>query len=597
MGTMPVVSPAARRASIVLRSARNPKKITTVFSKLTRLWLSTQVSHRGKYSIERLLALQEYTQHTSILRVFIVCIGTPLPMVFFVVALEFVPLQELSAGWEGNVGLWVCSAVICVVIASTMLVELKHLIDGVQISIRQALLVLLCVMVGDTALCMTAAAYLAFPIPFMSILMVPPLLAIVAVTLRITFGAAGFSKLMQQSAQMYGFVLFIFAQALTLLIYPVYQVLFDAVVNTNWETSVMLLLPVVKMITKNIVASSIHYMEDMLPESVIFTVDFFNAVYVATCMQRASSTITVTVIMTFDMFHTVYALRSLYVNTAGIKRRMNRDMGSTIDNLDLLEIGYSLCQYQDKLERQDLSQILLRSCIPHKLSAPGKAFLSRLEKYPLKNAVKGHSRRNSSILPDNYPGSGWESAKRLTTKTYALSTINVFPVKPIAREFRTGSIISAYSVPPSQILQRTLGNLFTTECMLLTEYLESFTPLFYASFLCVMVQLPNAQYHKEMEGITTENINDTVRIVFLNGFLECVSFFVLVAVIRQTIGINALFHLAFVLETQTALIQSKLVVWMLLTLTCRIVHYGAFINFCLSVLLDQTIALDEFWGE
>ncbi|KAG1693026.1 hypothetical protein DVH05_024062 [Phytophthora capsici] len=560
---MPIVSPAPRRASNDLRSAKSLKKRTTVFSKLMRLWLSTQLSHRGKYSIERLVALQEYTRHTSRLRVFLVCIGTPVPMILFVVALELVPLQELSAGWGENIGLWVRSAVICGVIASTMLIELQHLIDGVQISIRQALFVLLCVMVGDTALCMAAAAYLAFPIPFMSILMVPPLLAIVAVTLRIVFGAAGFGKLMQQPAQMYGFVLFIFAQALTLLIYPVYQVLFDAVVNTNLETSVMLLLPLVKMITKNIVASSIHYMEDMLPESVIFTVDFFNAVYVATCMQRASSTITVMVIMAFDMFHTVYALRSLYFNAAEIKRRMNRDMGSAITNLDLLEVGYSLCQHRDQFERQELSQILLRSCICHKLSTTGKDFLFRFEKYPLKNAVKGHLRRNSSILPDR------EAAKRLTT------AINILPIKSLVSDgLRTGSI-SACSVPRSQILQRTLGNLFTTECMILTEYLESFTPLFYASFLCVMVQLPNAQYHKEMKGITSENVSDTVRIVFLYGFLECVSFLVLVAVVRRTIGINALFHLAFVLETQTALIQSKLIVWMLLTLTCRIVHYGA----------------------
>ncbi|KAL3659459.1 hypothetical protein V7S43_015451 [Phytophthora oleae] len=579
----PAASPLTQQSSNVFRSVRSLTRRTTVFSKLTRIWLSTQVSHRGKYSIERLLALQEYTRRTSGLRVFLVCIGTPLPMIVFVVALECVPLQALSAGWEGNVGLWVRSAVIWGVIASTMLIELQHLIDEVQISVRQALFVLVCVMVGDTALCMTAAAYLAFPIPFMSILMVPPLLAIVAITLRIAFGAAGFNKLMQQPAQMFGFVLFIFAQALTLLIYPVYQVLFDAAVNTNFETSVMLLLPLVKMITRNIVASSIHYMEDMLPEAVIFTVDFFNAVYVATCMQRASSTITVTAIMAVDIFHTLYALRSLYRKASAIKRRMNRDMGSAISDLNLLEVGYSLCQYRDKFERQELSQILLRSCLPHKLSPTGKSFLSRLEKYPFKNAVKGHSRCNSSVLPDNSPSAGWKSAKCLTTKTYALSAINILPVKSLARDgSRTGSIISSYSVPPSQILQRTLGDLFTTECMILTEYLESFTPLFYASFLCVMVQLPNAQYHKELERITTENVNDTVRVVFLYGLLECVSFLVLVAVVRQTIGINALFHLAFVLETQTALIQSKLVVWMLLTLTCRIVHYGFDFSFRFS---------------
>ncbi|KAE9250138.1 hypothetical protein PF004_g3067 [Phytophthora fragariae] len=178
-----------------------------------------------------------------------------------------------------------------------MLVELKHLIEGVKVSVRQAVFVLLCVMVGDSALLMTAAAYLVFPIPFTSLVMVPPLLAIVAVALRVSFGSDGFKKMLEHPAQLYGFVLFIFAQALTLIVYPIYQVLFSASVNTHFELSVMMLLPIVKMMTKNIVASSIYYMEDMLPESVIFTVDFFNAVYVATCMRQASSGFTVAAIM------------------------------------------------------------------------------------------------------------------------------------------------------------------------------------------------------------------------------------------------------------------------------------------------------------
>ncbi|KAE9033270.1 hypothetical protein PR002_g8763 [Phytophthora rubi] len=204
-------------------------------------------------------------------------------MIAFVLVVECVPLQDPNAGWQDNYGLWIRSAVICGVIAATMLVELKHLIEGVKVSVRQAVFVLLCVMVGDSALLMTAAAYLVFPIPFTSLVTVPPLLAIVAVALRVSFGGDGFKKMLEHPAQLYGFVLFVFAQALTLIVYPIYQVLFSASVNTHFELSVMMLLPIVKMMTKNIVASSIYYMEDMLPESVIFTVDFFNAVYVATC--------------------------------------------------------------------------------------------------------------------------------------------------------------------------------------------------------------------------------------------------------------------------------------------------------------------------
>ncbi|KAJ8566778.1 hypothetical protein ON010_g6343 [Phytophthora cinnamomi] len=415
-------------------ATRRPKKPKTVLSRLKHIWKFTQVSHRGQYSIERLLALGEYTQRTSRFRAMLVCLGTPFPMIASVILLECVPLQDPNAGWKENYGLWIRSAAICGVIAATMLVELKHLIEGVKVSIRQAIFVLVCVMVGDSALLMSAAAYLVFPIPFMSLLMVPPLLAIVAVALRVSFGSNGFKKMLEHPAQMYGFVLFIFAQALTLIIYPIYQVLFSASVNTRFELSVMMLLPIVKMIIKNIVASSIYYMEDMLPESVIFTVDFFNAVYVATCMRQASSVFTVMAIMFVDVFHTVYALRRLYRTGQEIKRRLNHDLGSNITTLKLLEEGCSLCRHRDKFERQELSQIQLRSCLPLTLSSTGKSTLARLERYPLKPAVKAHRRRafSTSVVPMNNnicapyqyepaQGVGWKAAKTLATKAYAVS--------------------------------------------------------------------------------------------------------------------------------------------------------------------------------
>ncbi|KAE9356124.1 hypothetical protein PF008_g3757 [Phytophthora fragariae] len=579
-----------QRGATAASSTRRLKKPKTVLGRLKHVWKSTQVSHKGQYSIERLLALGEYSQRTFRLRVLVVCLASPLPMIAFVLVVECVPLQDPNAGWQDNYGLWIRSAVICGVIAATMLVELKHLIEGVKVSVGQAVFVLLCVMVGDSALLMTAAAYLVFPIPFTSLVMVPPLLAIVAVALRVSFGSDGFKKMLEHPAQLYGFVLFIFAQALTLIVYPIYQVLFSASVNTHFELSVMMLLPIVKMMTKNIVASSIYYMEDMLPESVIFTVDFFNAVYVATCMRQASSGFTVAAIMFVDVFHTAFALQKLYKTGLEIKRRLNQDLGSNITTLKLLEVACSLCQHRDKFERQNLSQIQLRSCLPHELSSTGKSILARLEKYPLKPAIKAHRRRaftKTSIAPmskyESVPylsqspqSTGWTAAKRASAKIYAVSTMNSIPTKTSHKSTasRTQSVLSSYSVPSSRILQRTLETMFMTECLILTEYLESFTPALYCTFLLVMVRLPSAKYHTELDGITQDNVMHTLLSVFYYGLLELVSFLLLVYVIRRTIGMQALYHLAFVLETQTSLIQNKLIVWMLLTLTCRVVHYG-----------------------
>jgi hypothetical protein len=170
---------------------------------------------------------------------------------------------------------------------------------------------------------------------------------------------------------------------------------------------------------------------------------------------------------------------------------------------------------------------------------------------------------------------GWVSAKRRSTRVYTVSAMNAIAVKTARHDSVLRKQHAEIHPPPSLALQRTLEILFRSECIILTEYLESFIPILYASFICVMVLLPSAKYHTELEGITRDNVQSTVQSVFLYGLLECASFLVLVVVIKRTLGMTALYHLAFVLETQMSLIQSKLVVWMLLTLTCRVTHYGA----------------------
>ncbi|KAE8882981.1 hypothetical protein PF005_g4278 [Phytophthora fragariae] len=96
----------------------------------------------------------------------------------------------------------------------------------------------------------------------------------------------------------------------------------------------------------------------------------------------------------------------------------------------------------------------------------------------------------------------------------------------------------------------------------------------YAGAPISSIPLPSVQYHTELDGITPATVQRTVQSVFTYGGLEIASFVALVVVIQRTIGLRALYHLAFVLETQMALVQSKLTVWMLLTLTFRVVHYG-----------------------
>ncbi|KAF1778443.1 hypothetical protein GQ600_24084 [Phytophthora cactorum] len=79
----------------------------SLFLQSYRTWQRLQVSYYGgKYSMERVFALEAYARTTSISRVLMVCFGTPIPMVILVVLQELIPLQDPSEGWQANYGFW-----------------------------------------------------------------------------------------------------------------------------------------------------------------------------------------------------------------------------------------------------------------------------------------------------------------------------------------------------------------------------------------------------------------------------------------------------------------------------------------------------------
>jgi hypothetical protein len=121
--------------------------------------------------------------------------------------------------------------------------------------------------------------------------------------------------------------------------------------------------------------------------------------------------------------------------------------------------------------------------------------------------------------------------------------------KDSSRDNRSNVDIRRSTVHQSNLLRDTLANLFTTECHLLSEYLESVVPFLYANFIRVMVYLPSARYHSEMAGITRENVDAKVQAVVAYALLEFLSFVVLVTITQRNCGMRTLHHLAFVLET------------------------------------------------
>ncbi|KAG6967518.1 hypothetical protein JG688_00006285 [Phytophthora aleatoria] len=105
------------------------------------------------------------------------------------------------------------------------------------------------------------------------------------------------------------------------------------------------------------------------------------------------------------------------------------------------------------------------------------------------------------------------------------------------------------------ILWESLEVMFTVKCILLSAFLDAFVPFFYGIFMYVMVNFQSAKYHSELTGVTAETIGDVIDSIFVFAVVELVALGLLAALIYRNLRMNAAYHLAFVLETQTELIQ------------------------------------------
>ncbi|KAG3115824.1 hypothetical protein PI124_g12802 [Phytophthora idaei] len=85
-----------------------------------------------------------------------------------------------------------------------------------------------------------------------------------------------------------------------------------------------------------------------------------------------------------------------------------------------------------------------------------------------------------------------------------------------------------------------------------------------------------------MTDVTPDNVGATVAPVFAFGLLQITTFVLLALVIKKNCGMNMLYQLGFVLETQMPLIQGKLIFWVLITLCFRVVHFGVDFTFQFS---------------
>lgn len=139
--------------------------------RLRQWWQRVQtLGSHGRYSVERMAALREYSTHASLWRVALVYVLSTTPAVASTVVLDALPLQDPSAGWSENTALWTRVILSTFLLTFGVTLELRALVPAAVLAVIQCASVSVAAAACFTGASMLIASVWAFPVPFMMVL-------------------------------------------------------------------------------------------------------------------------------------------------------------------------------------------------------------------------------------------------------------------------------------------------------------------------------------------------------------------------------------------------------------------------------------------
>lgn len=533
-------------------------------------WDQLQVSHRSSYSVERLLAYDNYYQRTSVLRAVVVCLLSPLPALATAVLIECIPLEDPALGWTKNPNFWVRFTLTVMLCIQSITVQAQRLIP--DLPIKNAYMI--CVSCIASMIYMGFNVGLAyvwrFPIPFTLVVGGSPSLMVWTALVVALIGKQTLLNDPKLKFYLVRFLWFIGFEASLMIIYPVYNAVFLAL-DHKLQLPFFCLLPVLKLGLKNTIAHFAGHLEDYLPELTVFSVECFNSIYMVVCMQSTSSTTTAATILGLDLLFSAFSLRSLHHRCRAVFELHHKGTQG-VSQHDWLTAVLAMTEKPQEFKPEDLGRIRLRACLQHQVTSKNKEILDALASH--RGNVRQSTRKQSKVVA-------------ATTRKFSRA---VKPMAFVDPNFLVAPGLSSPKGPKSmeitsiastrehhvKLVRPTLRLLFHSEYLALVEYVESIIPLLYVLYISALVHLPNNKFYPRTRDMTPERLTMLIVNIGSYGLLEMATFIAFTAIMMRHFGLSPLYQVAFVLETQTALVQGKLIVWLLFALQFPLVHFGTF---------------------
>ncbi|TMW58158.1 hypothetical protein Poli38472_011746 [Pythium oligandrum] len=519
------------------RDASRGRSLCVVGKRLARGWDRFLVELNGRFSIQRIENMREYCRQTSLLRVLLVWLSTPVPALLVIILFDCIPLASPNAGTLENYVFWIRLIPIVFILVSGPVEHFRCCLPTLPMTNFQLVLVGLAGSVPGVALGFAVSFLIGFPVPFNfvieSIAIFPAMVLALRMLWRQTLRE---SAALQADLRRQIFVLF--GQASITYIYPLYFFAFVSMPPMA-QSAFTLLLPLIKLGIKNYFSSTLQQLDDLKPAFVVFNVDVFSALYVANCLQASQSRLNTVLVCLMDITQLAVSFYDLRVVMTEIRSlvRVHQFDGSL---LDLCAIASKSTGVREELDRRNSS---LRT-------------------------VSGKNVRGSRIVVPS-------SANAATSPSVV--AIN--------------EALVAAGLDPNDVVQlvhKTAKILYMIEFLLLIEFAEVMIPVIYCIYMVAMSHLPNREFYPQLAALTSTELLHSITTVTLNAGLEFMSFIFVIWLVPREFKLSGPRLLAFALESHKSLVHSSLVIWTLYVILQPLTHSGVDFSLRFAWLRSKT---------
>lgn len=292
---------------------------------LVTAWNSFQVELRGQYSLVRHWAFHSHSQHASLARVFLTMALTPILCLLAVLITDSISLQSPERGIGHTHIYWARGVFTSFIYSYAAIDQIQCYVPQLSMSQRERLAVALLSAVFVNAVAYALSRSIDFPLSFA--------LTISSAPWSISFSASLWllrGRFLRQHLEVLrdrlGYLLVCLCQLSMVVLYPTFFAVFTNL-SSSAQTTVVLLLPVIKLIEKNLIGRTLRDRGDAKPEMVIFNSEIFNALFVSCCMRSATPVNTSLTLMGIDFLQASLSLRSLSKRLADAKK-MRQKLGA-----------------------------------------------------------------------------------------------------------------------------------------------------------------------------------------------------------------------------------------------------------------------------